>query len=42
MTIMKLKRDVLDALDGLYSFELPRRLVDAEFGGIWNALVCWK
>ena len=39
MTSMKLKRDVLDALDGLYSFELPQRLVDAEFGGIWNALV---
>jgi trigger factor len=38
MTSMKLKRDVLDALDGLYSFELPQRLVDAEFGGIWNAL----
>jgi trigger factor len=38
MTSMKLKRDVLDALDGLYSFELPERLVDAEFGGIWKAL----
>ncbi len=38
MTGMKLKRDVLDALDKLYSFELPQRLVDAEFGGIWNAL----
>jgi trigger factor len=39
MTSMKLKRDVLDALDKLYSFELPQRLVEAEFGGIWNALV---
>jgi trigger factor len=38
MTGMKLKRDVLDALDALYSFELPQRLVDAEFNGIWNAL----
>ena len=38
MTGMKLKRDVLDALDALYSFELPQRLVEAEFGGIWNAL----
>ena len=38
MTGMKLKRDVLDALDKLYSFELPQRLVEAEFGGIWNAL----
>ena len=39
MTSMKLKRDVLDALDKLYSFELPQRLVEAEFGGIWKALV---
>jgi len=38
MTGMKLKRDVLDALDKLYSFELPQRLVEAEFSGIWNAL----
>jgi trigger factor len=39
MTSMKLKRDVLDALDKLYSFELPQRLVEAEFSGIWKALV---
>ncbi|MCB1380378.1 MAG: trigger factor [Alphaproteobacteria bacterium] len=38
MTAMKMKRDVLDALDKLYSFELPEKLVDAEFNGIWNAL----
>ncbi|MGE3829494.1 MAG: trigger factor [Parvibaculaceae bacterium] len=38
MTRMKLKRDVLDALDTAYSFELPEKLVDAEFAGIWNAL----
>ncbi len=38
MTRLKLKRDVLDALDGTYSFELPEKLVDAEFNGIWNAL----
>ncbi len=38
MTGMKLKRDVLDKLDGLYSFELPEKLVDAEFKGIWSAL----
>ena len=38
MTAMKLKRDVLDALDKLYSFELPQRLVEAEFNGIWSAL----
>jgi trigger factor len=38
MTTMKLKRDVLDALDKEYTFELPEKLVDAEFKGIWNAL----
>jgi trigger factor len=38
MTDMKMKRDVLDALDKQYSFELPEKLVDAEFNGIWNAL----
>ncbi|MFN4141615.1 trigger factor [Aestuariivirga sp.] len=38
MTAMKLKRDVLDALDKEYSFDLPEKLVDAEFNGIWNAL----
>ena len=38
MTGMKLKRDVLDALDKVYSFELPEKLVEAEFNGIWNAL----
>ena len=38
MTAMKLKRDVLDALDKLYSFELPEKLVTSEFEGIWRAL----
>ncbi len=38
MTNMKLKRDVLDALDKEYTFELPEKLVEAEFNGIWNAL----
>ena len=38
MSGMKLKRDVLDALDKDYSFELPEKLVEAEFNGIWNAL----
>ena len=38
MTTMKLKRDVLDALDRSYSFPLPQKLVEAEFGGIWAAL----
>jgi trigger factor len=38
MSAMKLKRDVLDALDKMYSFELPEKLVDAELNGIWTAL----
>jgi len=38
MTAMKLKRDVLDALDKEYTFDLPEKLVEAEFRGIWNAL----
>jgi trigger factor len=38
MSAMKLKRDVLDALDKEYTFELPEKLVEAEFKGIWNAL----
>lgn len=38
MTTMKLKRDVLDALDKMYTFDLPERLVESEFNGIWNAL----
>ncbi|PZF75125.1 trigger factor [Aestuariivirga litoralis] len=38
MSAMKLKRDVLDALDKEYAFELPEKLVEAEFNGIWNAL----
>ncbi len=38
MTNMKMKRDVLDALDKQYAFDLPEKLVEAEFNGIWNAL----
>jgi trigger factor len=38
MTRLKLKRDVLDALDKAYSFDLPEKLVETEFNGIWNAL----
>ncbi|MFL5260739.1 MAG: trigger factor [Hyphomicrobiales bacterium] len=38
MSRMKLKRDVLDALDKVYTFALPERLVEGEFSGIWNAL----
>lgn len=35
---MKLKRDVLDQLDKTYSFDLPQKLVDAEFNQIWAQL----
>ena len=38
MSAMKLKRDVLDALDKMYAFDLPEKLVEAEFNGIWKAL----
>src|SRR4051794_14418548 len=38
MSRMKLKRDVLDALDKIYTFPLPERLVEGEFQGIWRAL----
>lgn len=38
MSGMKLKRDVLDKLDEQYNFDLPQRLVDAEFNQIWSAL----
>jgi trigger factor len=38
MTAMKLKRDVLDAMDKQYSFALPQKLVDSEFETIWKAL----
>lgn len=33
------KRRLLDALDKLYSFELPEGLVSQEFQGIWSALL---
>ena len=32
----KLKRALLDALDEKHSFDLPPRMVDAEFDGIWQ------
>ncbi len=38
MSQMKMKRDVLDALDKQYDFELPGKLVESEFNGIWQAL----
>ena len=33
---MKLKRQVLDALDKAHDFALPETLVDSEFDGIWK------
>lgn len=35
----KLKRRMLDALDKSVSFELPEKLVEQEFEGMWNSLV---
>ncbi|KQT60514.1 MULTISPECIES: trigger factor [unclassified Aureimonas] len=35
-TRQKVKRQLLDALDTEYSFELPEKLVEAEFGNIWK------
>jgi trigger factor len=33
---MKLKREMLDQLDALHSFELPPTLVDSEFEALWR------
>ncbi len=33
---MKVKRQLLDKLDELHSFELPQAIVDREFEGIWR------
>ncbi len=38
MSGAKLKRDMLDALDEVYQFDLPQKLVDQEFEQIWAAL----
>ncbi len=38
MSNAKLKRDVLDFLDGEYKFDLPGKLVDGEFEQIWQTL----
>lgn len=35
VTRQKVKRQILDALDGDYSFETPERLVEVEFNNIW-------
>lgn len=34
-TRQKVKRQILDALDGDYEFEIPERLVEVEFNNIW-------
>ncbi|MBB2973891.1 trigger factor [Mesorhizobium sp. RMAD-H1] len=34
-TRQKVKRQILDVLDGQYQFEAPQKLVDAEFNNIW-------
>ncbi|MCX7304760.1 MAG: trigger factor [Hyphomicrobiales bacterium] len=36
MTRQKVKRQLLDQLDGAYKFEAPSKLVEAEFTNIWN------
>lgn len=36
ITRQKIKRQLLDQLDGLYKFESPSKLVEAEFNNIWN------
>ncbi|OQP88059.1 trigger factor [Rhizobium rhizosphaerae] len=38
ITRQKVKRQLLDQLDALYSFETPERLVDAEFDNIWRQI----
>lgn len=35
-TRQKVKRQLLDALDATYDFDLPEKLVEAEFGNIWT------
>ena len=35
---VKLKREILDALDAAHTFELPASLVDFEFNNIWTQL----
>ncbi|MHC5653255.1 trigger factor [Stappia sp.] len=36
MTRQKVKRQLLDKLDEVYQFDLPARLVDSEFDGVWR------
>jgi trigger factor len=36
MTRQKVKRQLLDKLDEVYTFDLPERLVQSEFDGVWR------
>ncbi|AXV15312.1 trigger factor [Neorhizobium sp. SOG26] len=38
LTRQKVKRQILDQLDGMYQFETPQSLVDAEFENIWRQI----
>ena len=38
ITRQKLKRQILDQMDELYAFDVPQRLVDAEFEQIWRQI----
>lgn len=39
MTRQKVKRQLLDKLDELYSFDLPQKLVETEFEGVWRQVL---
>ncbi len=39
MTRQKVKRQLLDALDEHYSFDLPEKLVENEFEGVWRQVL---
>lgn len=38
ITRQKVKRQLLDQMDALYSFDIPETLVEAEFGQIWRQI----
>ena len=38
VTRQKLKRQILDQMDELYAFDVPQRLVEAEFDQIWRQI----
>ncbi|MBA5776490.1 trigger factor [Stappia sp. F7233] len=39
MTRQKMKRQLLDKLDEAYSFDLPQKLVETEFEGVWRQVL---